>query len=69
MNTYITEWGDDPGRTPRATSSFVLKGDLKWAIEIVGRYHDVLHRDEAVWRFHSRSRRSSPRTSRDGRTG
>jgi hypothetical protein len=53
VNTYITEWGDDEAH---ATSDFVfvLKGDLKWAIEIVGRYHDVLHRDGAVWRFHSR---------------
>jgi hypothetical protein len=53
LNTLITEWGDNEAR---ATSDFVfvLKGDPKWAIEIVGRYHDVLHRDGAVWRFHSR---------------
>jgi hypothetical protein len=23
-------------------------------VELVGRYHDVLHRDSDAWRFHSR---------------
>jgi hypothetical protein len=33
---------------------FVLKGDSRWAVELVGRYHDVLNRDDESRRFHSR---------------
>jgi hypothetical protein len=53
LNTVVTEWNDDEAH---ATSDFVFvfKGGAKWSIEIVGRYHDVLHRDGDTWRFHSR---------------
>ncbi len=53
MNTLLTKWDDGEAH---ATSDFVfvLKGDRGWAVEIVGRYHDVLHRDGDDWRFHSR---------------
>jgi len=54
LNTLVTHW--DEGEA-RATSDivFLLKGDPGWAVQLVGRYHDVLHRDGDVWRFHSRS--------------
>jgi hypothetical protein len=54
LNTLVTEW--DEGQA-RATSDFVflLKGGAGWAVQLVGRYHDVLHRDAGVWRFHSRT--------------
>ena len=54
LNTLVTHW--DEGEA-RATSDFVflLKGDPGWAVRLVGRYHDVLHRAGGVWRFHSRS--------------
>jgi 3-phenylpropionate/cinnamic acid dioxygenase small subunit len=53
LNTVVTEWTDDEAS---ATSDFVLvyRRDGKWSVEIVGRYHDVLHRQGEVWRFHSR---------------
>jgi SnoaL-like domain len=54
LNTLVTDW--DEGEA-RATSDFVflLKGEAGWAVQLVGRYHDVLHRDGGVWRFHSRT--------------
>jgi ketosteroid isomerase-like protein len=53
LNTLVTHW--DEGEA-RATSDFVflVKGEAGWAVQLVGRYHDVLHRDESGWRFHSR---------------
>jgi SnoaL-like domain len=54
LNTLVTHW--DEGEA-RATSDFVflLKGEAGWAVQLVGRYHDVLHGDAGVWRFHSRT--------------
>lgn len=53
LNTVVTAWEEDEAH---ATSDFVfvLKGESRWAVELVGRYHDVLHRDGDAWRFHSR---------------
>ena len=53
LNTVLTEWDED---VAHATSDFVfvVKGEARWAIELVGRYHDVLHRDGGAWRFHRR---------------
>ena len=53
LNTVITEWDED---VAHATSDFVfvLKGEARWAVELVGRYHDVLHRDGGAWHFHRR---------------
>ena len=53
LNTLITTWGD---REANATSDFVfiLKGESGWAVQVVGRYHDVLHCEDGQWRFHSR---------------
>ncbi len=53
LNTLVTEWDDDEAR---ATSDmvFLLKGERGWVVQLVGRYHDVLHRDGDAWRFHNR---------------
>ena len=54
FNTLLTEWND---LEARATSDvvFLLKGTAGWAVQVVGRYHDVLHHHESgTWRFHSR---------------
>ncbi len=53
LNTLVTTWDDHEAR---ATSDvvFLLKGDSGWAVQLVGRYHDVLHRQGDDWRFHSR---------------
>ena len=34
---------------------FLLLGDSGWAIQLVGRYHDILHHDDGAWRFHHRA--------------
>ena len=54
LNTLVTEWSDHEAN---ATSDvvFVLLGESGWSIQLVGRYHDVLHLDEGTWRFHRRS--------------
>jgi hypothetical protein len=53
LNTHITEWDDNEAH---ATSDvvFLLKGESTWAVQLVGRYRDVLHCDGELWRFHSR---------------
>jgi hypothetical protein len=53
LNTLVTDWNEDEAQ---ATSDFVflLKGEPGWAVQLVGRYHDVLHRQGDTWRFHSR---------------
>jgi hypothetical protein len=54
LNTLITEWGD----TEAAAISdvvFLLLGESGWSTQLVGRYHDTLHYDEGVWRFHHRA--------------
>ncbi len=61
LNTLVTEWTADDAH---ATSDvvFLLKGRDGWAVQVVGRYADVLHRDTDTdtsagddrWRFHAR---------------
>ena len=55
-NTEITSWSDDDAA---ATSDVIVLAQGKdgaWAIQVVGRYRDTLHRDAASdsWRFHRR---------------
>ena len=54
LNTYITAWDDHEAK---ATSDvvFLLQGEDGWAIELVGRYLDVLHEVDGTWRFHHRA--------------
>jgi hypothetical protein len=54
LNTLVTDWDDGEAR---ATSDvvFLLRGDDGWAVQLVGRYHDTLHRDHDTWRFHRRA--------------
>jgi hypothetical protein len=51
LNTHITAWDDDEAS---ATSDvvFLLLGKEAWRVQLVGRYHDVLHREGGAWRFH-----------------
>jgi hypothetical protein len=53
LNTLITKWHDHEAE---ATSDlvFLVKGEGGWTTALVGRYHDVLHRDGGTWRFHRR---------------
>jgi ketosteroid isomerase-like protein len=54
LNTHVSEWSDDEAR---ATSDivFLLKGKDDWAVKLVGRYIDHLHRTDDGWRFHRRT--------------
>ena len=53
LNTLVTDWDENEAQ---ATSDFVflLKREPGWAVQLVGRYHDVLHREGDAWRFHRR---------------
>lgn len=55
LNTLVTDWTESEAH---ATSDvvFLLKGEDGWAVQVVGRYDDVLHRADADgrWRFHAR---------------
>ena len=53
-NTVLTDWNDDEA-TAVSDVVFLLKGDAGWAVQVVGRYHDTLHRDGTTWRFHRRT--------------
>jgi len=55
LNTLVTEWNDHEA-TAISDVIFILKGDPGWAIQLVGRYHDILrHDDDGTWRFHHRA--------------
>jgi ketosteroid isomerase-like protein len=53
LNTLVTTWDADEAE---ATSDvvFILQGKDGWAVQLVGRYRDTLHRDGGTWRFHRR---------------
>jgi hypothetical protein len=54
VNTLVTDWNDDAAT---ATSDVIVlvQRNGSWAIQVVGRYHDTLHRDGDSWRFHRRA--------------
>jgi hypothetical protein len=54
VNTLVGEW-DDHEATAISDLVFLLLGDAGWSVQMVGRYHDVLHRDGDTWRFHRRT--------------
>jgi hypothetical protein len=54
VNTHVTGW-DDHEATATSDVVFLLHGRDGWSVQVVGRYHDVLHRDGDAWRFHRRS--------------
>jgi hypothetical protein len=57
----------DDGRTDDVVATFCPDGACEipglghhrghsgWTTQLVGRYHDTLHYDEGVWRFHHRA--------------
>jgi SnoaL-like domain len=53
LNTLVTGW-DDHQATATSDVIFVRQRGSGWAIELVGRYHDTLHRSDDTWRFHHR---------------
>jgi SnoaL-like domain len=53
LNTHVTDWSDDEASAV-SDVIFILLGKGGWSIQLVGRYHDTLHRDGGTWRFHRR---------------
>jgi hypothetical protein len=53
LNTHVTARGDGEAEAI-SDVVLILKGETRWGIQLVGRYHDTLHRDGGTWRFHRR---------------
>src|SRR5688572_5069091 len=53
LNTLVGDWSDDAA-TAISDVVFLLKGEPGWSIQLVGRYHDTLRREEGTWRFRER---------------
>jgi uncharacterized protein (TIGR02246 family) len=53
VNTLVTDWSDEEA-VAISDLVFIREGKEGWAIQMVGRYRDVLHRQDGAWRFHSR---------------
>jgi hypothetical protein len=54
VNTLVTDW-DDTSAKAVSDVVFLLQGDAGWAVQVVGRYHDMLHNEDGSWRFHRRA--------------
>ena len=54
VNTLVTDW-DDHEANAISDVVFLLQGDSGWAIQVVGRYQDVLHHVDGSWLFHHRA--------------
>ena len=65
FNTVVTEWDDSEARAV-SDVVFLLLDDSGWAVKFVGRYHDVLHRQDDTWRFHQRVATSVTDASPEG---
>jgi SnoaL-like domain len=53
LNTLVTDWTSDEAEAV-SDVVFILLGKDGWSVQLVGRYHDTLHRDGGTWRFHRR---------------
>jgi ketosteroid isomerase-like protein len=54
VNTLVQEWSESEA-TAVSDVVFLLRGDEGWAVQLVGRYRDVLRLDDGRWRFHRRT--------------
>jgi SnoaL-like domain len=54
VNTHVIDWDETEARAS-SDVIFLLKGGDGWSIELVGRYHDLLHQADGTWRFHRRT--------------
>ena len=54
LNTLVTDWNEHEAHAI-SDVVFLLQGDAGWAIQLVGRYDDTLHRAGDAWRFHRRA--------------
>ena len=53
VNTNVTDWSDTEASAV-SDVVFLLKLPDGWKVQLVGRYHDVLHAEGGTWRFHHR---------------
>jgi ketosteroid isomerase-like protein len=54
VNTLVLDYSSDEARAV-SDVVFLLRGSAGWAVQLVGRYTDVLHRTDDGWRFHHRA--------------
>lgn len=54
LNTLLTAWSDDEA-TAVSDVVFIRDGGSGWAIQLVARYTDTLHRVDGSWRFRRRA--------------
>jgi 3-phenylpropionate/cinnamic acid dioxygenase small subunit len=54
VNVTVRRW-DDAEAEAVSDVVFLALGSRGWSVQLVGRYHDVLHRDGDCWKFHHRS--------------
>ena len=54
VNTLVTEWTEHEAHAI-SDVVFLLQGNAGWAIQLVGRYEDTLHRDGDTWQLHHRA--------------
>ena len=47
VNTHITDWDDHEAKAV-SDVVFLLQGKDGWTVQLVGRYHDVLHHDDGT---------------------
>ena len=52
-NTVITSW-DTEQATATSDLAFLRRDEAGWAVQLVGRYDDTLHRHDGGWRFQRR---------------
>src|SRR5271169_784697 len=52
-STVVSEW-DDHEATTISDVVFLLWRDAGWTVQLVGRYHNILHHDHGTWRFQAR---------------
>lgn len=53
MNTLVTEWNDHEARAV-SDLVFILLGKDGWAVQLVGRYHDVFRNEGGQWKIQHR---------------
>jgi hypothetical protein len=53
LNTLVAEWSDTEA-VAISDVVFLLLDESGWSIRLVGRYHDTLHHDDGIWKFHDR---------------
>jgi len=64
LNTHVTQQNENEV-TAVSDVVFLLLTDSGWSVQLVGRYQDLLHRRDGMWRFH---RREASFVTPEGRT-